>query len=276
MSLRRSPWPAGVPCWADVMTPDVEAASRFYSSVLGWSVEPPDERYGGYVIATMRAAPAAGIGPIQQAGAPAAWTMYFAADDVDAVAARVPELGGSLLVPPGDVAPGDAAGGDAGPPGRMCVAADPSGAVFGVWQAGSHIGAGIANEHGALTWDDLRSTDPDAARAFYADLFGFRTDPLPDAGPDYALFTLPGESAPLGGMGGMMGAPEGTPSHWLVYFAVPDAAAAASAAEAGGGTVLMRDFASPYGTIAMLADPAGATFLVIQPPEGAPQPDRSG
>ena len=248
------------------MTPDVPAAARFYSSVLGWSVEPPDGQFGGHAIATVRNAPVAGIGPIQEPGHPSAWTMFFASDDVDAVAARVADLGGTLLMPPDDV----------GALGRRCLAADPSGAGFGVWQAGSHIGAGVANEPGAFTWDDLRSTDPGAAHAFYSALFGFRVEPLPAAGPDYALYSLPGEQAPLGGMGGLMGAPDGTPSHWLVYFAVPDAAAAVAATEAGGGTVLMPAMTTPYGTTAVLTDPAGAVFVVIQPPEGAPQPDRSG
>src|SRR6185503_9143475 len=112
-----------------------------------------------------------------------------------------------LFMPPGDV----------GPLGRMCIAADPTGAVFGVWQAGQHIGAGIVNEPGGLTWEDLRSTDPDAARAFYKSLFGFRFEALEAAGPDYTPFSQPNEEWPLGGMGGLMGA-DGQPSHWLVYF----------------------------------------------------------
>lgn len=143
MSLRTSPWPAGVPCWADLSTSDV----------------------------------------------------YFASEDVDATAARIGELGGTVLAPPLDV----------GPLGRMCVAADPSGAVFGVWQAGSHIGAGVVNEPGGLTWDDLRSTDPETAGRFYTALFGFRIDPLAAAGPDYGTYALPGEDFPLGGVGGMFG-----------------------------------------------------------------------
>ena len=125
-----------------------------------------------------------------------------------------------------------------------------------------------------MTWEDLRSPDPDAARDFYTAIFGYRTDALPDAGPDYATFMLPGEQAPLGGMGGMMGA-EGLPAHWLVYFGVADAAVAVSAAERGGGSVLLRDFETPYGRMAGLVDPAGAVFWIVQT-DGSNQPDRSG
>jgi predicted enzyme related to lactoylglutathione lyase len=216
MSLRTKPWKNGIPCWADLSAPDVDTAIAFYEKVLGWQCEKSGEEFGGYVIASVQGAPAAGIGPQQQEGQPPAWTLYLATDDVDGVAGRIGELGGSVLAEPFDV----------GDLGRMAIAADPSGAVFGLWQAGSHIGAGWVNDPGGLTWDDLRSTDPDAARSFYSELFGYRTDELPDAGPDYATFALSDEQAPLGGMGGMMGAPEGTPSHWLVYFGVEDASAA--------------------------------------------------
>ena len=264
MSVRTSRWPAGVPCWVDVMAPDVGKAQAFYAAVLGWTFQEDTEgEYGGYVIAMVNDAAAAGIGP-QREGAPAAWTLYLASDDADKTAAAVTEHGGSVLLPPDDV----------GPLGRMFIAADPTGAVFGGWQAGDYIGAGIVNEPGALTWEDLRSPDPDTARAFYRSVFGYRTDPLPMAGPDYATFALPGEDAPLGGMGGMMGA-EGSPAHWLAYFGVADTDAAAQAAEQGGGSVLMGAMDTPFGRLATLADPAGAPFCVIET-AGSPQPDRAG
>lgn len=263
MSIRTSPWPAGVPCWADLTVPDVAAATAFYAEVLGWHIEDTGAEHGGYMIAQANGAAAAGIGP-QQEGAPTAWTLYFASDDADATAAAVTQHGGTVLLPPGDI----------GDLGRMFVAADPTGAAFGVWQAGTMIGAGVANEPGGLTWEDLRSPDPETARTFYSAVFGHRTEPLPDAGPDYSLFFRPDEEAPLGGIGGMMGA-DGRPAHWVVYFGVPDAAAAVEATERAGGSVLMSDFDSPYGRMAGLVDPAGALFWVIQQ-TGQPMPDRSG
>jgi uncharacterized protein len=262
MSIRRSRWPAAVPCWTDLSTPDVAAAKAFYGPVLGWSFSDTGTEYGGYAIATAQGAAAAGIGP-QQPGAPVGWTLYFASDDADRTAAAVTEHGGSVLLSAGDV----------GPLGRMFLAADPTGARFGVWQAGSHIGAGIVNEPGGLSWEDLRSPDPDTAKAFYQAVFGYRVEPLPEAGPDYATFALPDEEFPLGGMGGMMGV-EGQPAHWLVYFGVADAAAAVAAAKAGGGSVLMTDFDTPYGRMAGLVDPAGAVFWVAQ--TTGDSPDRRG
>ncbi len=265
MSIRTSRWPAGVPCWADLTVPDASAAQVFYADVLGWSfAEDDDQRYGGNVIAQAHGSAAAGIGPQQQEGMPAAWTLYLASDDVDETAAAVTAHGGTIFSPPGDV----------GPLGRLFIAADPTGAVFGAWQAGTHIGAEVVNEPGGLTWEDLRSPDPDTARAFYTAVFGYRTEPLPMAGPDYSTFALPEEEAPLGGMGAMMGADD-QPAHWLVYFAVSDATAAGAAAERSGGSVLVPAFDSPYGRLAGLADPVGAVFWVLEA-TGQPMPDREG
>lgn len=263
VSLRTSPWPAGVPCWTDLTTPAVDAAKAFYAAVFGWSFRDTEAAYGGYAIAEVDGAPAAGIGPLPP-GARPGWTVYFASPDADSTAAAVRAQGGTVVLPPGDV----------GPLGRMFLATDPTGAAFGVWQAGTHIGAGVANRPGGLTWEDLRSPDPDAARAFYTALFGYRTEPIPDGPADYTTFALADEELPLGGMGGMMGADD-QPAHWLVYLGVIDAVAAVAAAERAGGTVLMQDFETPYGRMAALADPAGAAFWVIET-DGEGQPDRSG
>ena len=265
MSIRTSPWPPGVPCWVDLMVPDVAGASAFYSAVLGWTVPEPQEEYGGYVVGQVRDAAVAGIGP-EQPGARTAWTLYFATDDADRTAAAAADNGGTVLLPPGDV----------GPLGRMGVLADPSGAAFGLWQAGTMIGAGLVNEPGGLLWEDLRSTDPAAAKAFYGALFGYRYDPVDMAGTDYDTFTHPAEQAPLGGMGGLMGLPDGTSSHWLVYFAVADADAAVRAVESAGGRVVAPAKDTPYGRMAAVADPYGAVFMVMQADPSQPGPDRAG
>lgn len=247
------------------MTSDVAAAQRFYGSVLGWTFSDTDDQYGGYTIAMVDDGAAAGIGPMQT-GAPPAWTLYFASDDADATAAAVTANGGSVLSPPADV----------GPLGRMCIGVDPAGAVFGVWQAGEHLGAEAVNRPGGLTWEDLRSADPAAAQAFYTGVFGHRWEPMEMAGPDYGTFHRGDDEAPLGGAGGMMGAPEGTPSHWLVYFGVADADAAVSAARAGGGTVPADPFDTPYGRMATVIDPAGATFWIVEAAPDQEYPDHSG
>jgi predicted enzyme related to lactoylglutathione lyase len=125
-------------------------------------------------------------------------------------------------------------------------------------------------------WEDLRSTDPDAARSFYGALFGYEYQALDMAGPDYSTFQLPTEPHVLGGMGGLMGLPDGTRSSWLVYFSVADTDAAASAAGRADGSVLAPPMDTPFGRMACLADPDGATFMVMTTDPAQPGPDRSG
>ena len=266
MTTRTSPWPPGSPCWTDLSAPDVAAAQAFYGAVLGWSFRESGEEYGGYVLAEVGGSPVAGIGRMQGDQQRPSWTLYFASEDADQTAATVGENGGTVMVPPMDV----------GSLGRMLIASDPAGGVFGVWAAGEHIGASLVNEPTGLTWEDLRSTDPDAARPFYGAVFGWEFHALEAAGPDYTTFHLAGDPAPLGGMGGMFGAPEGTPSHWLVYFNVGDADATAEAASGNGGQVLAPPFDTPFGRMGALVDPAGAVFWLAQVNPDQPMPDRSG
>jgi predicted enzyme related to lactoylglutathione lyase len=261
MSIRTSRWPDGVPCWAELTVPDVEAAKRFYTAVLGWTYRPTDIEFGGYTIAQAQGAPAAAIGPSPR-GAPMTWTMYLAVDDVDKTTAAVPIHGGRVLHRPHDV----------GGMGRMVIAADPTGARFGLWQAGTHIGTGVVNEPGGMTWEDLRTPEPERARAFYAGVFGYHSEPLADGGSDYHLFSVPGDDVALGGIGGMMG--EKGSARWRVYFAVADAEAAVTAAQQAGGRVLQRDFESMYGRTANLSDPDGAEFSVLES-NGEHAPDRA-
>jgi predicted enzyme related to lactoylglutathione lyase len=251
MSVRTEPWPTGTPCWVDLAVPDVAAATAFYSAVLGWTFVDTGEEYGHYHIARTKDRAAAAIGPLQQEGQPAAWTVYLASDDADATAKLITENGGTVLAPPFDI-PGN---------GRMLVALDTCGAAFGAWQAGGTIGAEIYDEPGSLIWTDARLTDPVAGQAFYAAVFGDTFEPVPGVPADeYVTFHIDGHVA--GGMGGMMGAPEGTPSHWLAYFAVADVDAAVAAGESAAARVLMPPTNTPFGRMGIITDPFGATFAV--------------
>lgn len=257
MPTRSEPWPNGTPCWVDLAAPDVGAAVAFYRAVLGWTAVDSGAEFGHYHLCHVGDRAAAGIGPIMQEGQPPAWTVYLAADDVDGAAKSITAAGGTVVAPPMDI-PGN---------GRMLVALDTAGAAFGVWQAAGMNGIAVYNEPGGLTWEDARLTDPDTGRAFYREVFGYRYADVEGAPPDYQTFATGGD--PLGGIGGMMGAPVGTPSHWVAYFAVeePDAAVAAVAAE--GGTVVNDPMDTPFGRMAIVADPAGAVFVVIGPPPAA-------
>jgi len=250
MPVRDTPWPVGTPSWVDIAVPDVDAALAFYGPVLGWTFVDTGEEFGHYQMCRVGDQNAAGIGPKQDPEQTTAWLLYLASDDADGTAKLITDNGGGLIWGPEDI----------GEIGRMAVATDSTGGVFGVWQAKDAVGIEVYNEPGSLVWEDCRLTDPDAGKAFYTSVFGYGYEGVPGAPDDYRAFTVNGEVA--GGIGGMMGVPEGTPSHWLAYFSVANVDASVEAAVNGGGTLLHPAEDTPFGRMALLTDPFGAVFSV--------------
>ena len=253
MSTRTTVWEPGTPCWVDLMTPDPMAANAFYAALFGWQVTDTGPELGHYGIAVRGGLATAGIGPTQPGtAAPAAWTTYLATADVDKTTELITSNGGFVVSGPHTV-PGQ---------GRMLVAQDPTGAVFGAWQADGMIGAQLVNEPGGLTWNDCHSTDPATARAFYAAVFGFRYTPM--EGPfDYTTIDGAGPGSAIGGIGEPDPTLPGAPSHWTVYFSVPDADTAIATAIALGGAVQTAATDTPFGRMATIRDPQGALFKVM-------------
>jgi uncharacterized protein len=248
MPTRETPWPNGTPCWVDLGAPDVAAARTFYSSVLGWDYTGGQPEFGGYLTAQVDGLDAAGLGPQQDPDDPPRWTTYFAADDADATAARVTSAGGTVVFPPMDV----------GPMGRMAIALDPQGNPFGIWQSGLNTGVRVYNQPGGLVWNEAAVDDPAAAREFYTAVFGFTWTEIPDA-EGYTTFAT--ADRPLGGLSGIS---PGLPRGWSTCFSVAETDAAVRAVEAGGGKVLMAAEDTPFGRFAVVADPWGASFSVMQ------------
>jgi predicted enzyme related to lactoylglutathione lyase len=259
MPTRDEPWPQGTPCWTDLATTDRDAAFAFYRDVLGWEIEDQGPDYGDYGIAQVAGRPVAGIGPKQpgQESMPVAWLTYLAVDDVDAAATAIAEHGGTVLFPPFDV----------GPMGRMLVALDPSGAAFGLWQAGTSIGAGRVDEPGTMVWNELMSRDAAAARDFYATVLGYTYTALP--GLDYTTIDGGTANRARGGIGAIDPSAAATvPSTWMVYFQVADTDTTVAKLRQAGGTVLVAPFDAAPGRIAIVQDPQGAAFALLQIPEG--------
>lgn len=254
MPTRDTPWPTGTPCWADLSVPDLPRGVAFYSAVLGWNMVDSGDEFGNYHIAQVDGRAAAGVGPVMQEGQPSYWTLYMASDDADGTSKLVGEHGGTVVMPPMDIAGN----------GRMAICSDPAGAVFGVWQAVGMIGVGVYNEPGGIVWEDARLTDIEAGRRFYTDVFGWTYGEIPGVPVDqYGTFSMPGGD-PMGGIGGMMGNPSGTPSHWLVYFGSTDANAAIAKLQELGGSVVRPAEDTPFGRMAVVTDPFGAVFAIHQ------------
>lgn len=151
--------------------------------------------------------------------------------------------------------------------GVMLIAADPTGAVFGLWQPLEFQGAALVNEAGSMAWQDVYTRDAEKARDFYTHLLGASSETMSGDGMTYYILKQGTDS--LGGVAQMSEPqfPAEVPPHWMPYFAVKNADNAVKVAKANGGKVIAPPFPTPYGQIAVLSDPDGATFSVVQLPE---------
>ena len=144
----------------------------------------------------------------------------------------------------------------------MALLTDPEGATFAIWQAKNHAGAGIANEPGALTWAELNSKDPGKNQTFYTQLLGWTTQPMPDE--DYTLFMA--DNKPSCGMLKIRESAGNIPPSWTPYFQVTDCAQTVQKAVDEKAKLLVKPtFSENAGTFALLQDPLGAAFGIIQP-----------
>lgn len=252
MPVVTTPYRPGTPCWIDLVVPDQRAALDFYARCLGWTGETGPPETGGYALCSLKGRPVAGVMSARTVDGrpppPTVWTTYFASVDAEATEQAIVRAGGTVLLPTVDVMK----------LGRMVVAADPAGAVFGVWQPAEFTGAGIVNEPGALVWNELNTGDKDAACAFYSAALGIEAAPMEGA-KDYFSLHVDGRT-----VGGLQDADiPGTPSHWLVYFSVADADDAVARVIAAGGHVLQPPFDMEAGRMALVRDSQGARFAVI-------------
>jgi predicted enzyme related to lactoylglutathione lyase len=251
----RTSYPEGTPNWIDLMTSDPAGARAFYGGLFGWEFDiDPDPQTGNYTMCRLNGKNVAGMGgQPAQGGMPTLWTTYFAVDDVDKIAERIAEHGGKIQVAPLDVM-------DAG---RMAIAADREGAIFGLWQARRHIGSELVNVPGTVVWNELQTRDLDGGTAFYTEVFGLRWEDYEtgEGGPRYRVMNT---NKTVGGALEMSAEfPAEIPANWTVYFAVEDAEAAVAKATELGGSVQVPIFDTPQGPTAVLKDPQGGVFSII-------------
>ncbi len=112
----------GTVVWNELITTD-PAAAKFYEQVAGMTTSTMDMGQGEYTVFHAGDRMVGGTIPPQMEGVPNHWHVYFAVDDADATAAKITELGGTVLVPPFDT-----------PVGRIAVAQDPQGGTFSILQ----------------------------------------------------------------------------------------------------------------------------------------------
>lgn len=238
--------------WYELLTSDPSAALAFYQPLLGWTSEPFPDPAMAYTVLRSPSGTLGGATALDPAkGVPPAWVGVVYVKDADSSVARARELGGTVIEGPFDIPE----------VGRYAVLADPTGAAFSILQVPADGTPPDRDGLGRVSWHELCSSDPDAAWAFYAGLFGWVATGTMDMGPagTYQMYGEAGQERSMGGI--MRKMPEQPVSAWCFYFNVADAAAAAEGIRARGGTVLFGPHDVPGGgKMVMAQDPQGAVF----------------
>jgi predicted enzyme related to lactoylglutathione lyase len=250
-------YPNGHLCWVDLMSRERASASAFYCSLFGWEADDQDTDAGPpYTIFTLDGQQVAGLGEMsaamQASGMPPVWNSYINVDDVDAAAVKAGRLGATVVMPPMDVMEA----------GRMAVIQDPTGAFISFWQPIGHRGAQLVNVPNTWVWNELYTSDPETALAFFRDLFGWTFEKQAESPHDYWVHSTGKRMN-----GGLMRKPpemEQVPSHWNVYFHAADLTATIERLKELGGGVCAPPFDVSVGKIAVVTDPQGAAFCLIQ------------
>lgn len=250
-------YPHGMFSWVDLTTTDANAGKAFYTGLFGWTYNDvpigEDMFYTMFQLDGKDVAALSQMGPEQQAqGRPSTWNTYVTVDNVDGTAEAVTANGGVVMMPPFDVFDS----------GRMTVIQDPTGAILSIWQAKNHVGARVFNVPNSLVWNEVMTRDGEAAKAFYTSIFGWTAEFSPEA--NYTTFKNDGRYN--GGMIVMTEDwPADMPPHWMAYFATADCDAMAAKAEELGGRVHVAPRDIPgTGRFAIIQDPQGATFTIMQ------------
>jgi uncharacterized protein len=243
--------------WRDLNTSNLEQSKEFFTTLFGWTAEAVDMGPAGTytVIKGGDGAQLGGMMPLDPAqGAPSHWLSYISAEDVDDFCSRASELGATVVVQPLDIAE----------VGRWSVLSDPQGASFSAFseaERGPVAAPQGIQPHGGVAWNELMTSDVDAATAFYTRMFGW-TSEVADVGTGpYTLFRNGGTM-----VAGMNKKPDDMPvAAWTIYFEVADIDKAVEKVQELGGQILFPVMEVPQtGRITWASDPTGAVFGMMQ------------
>ena len=241
--------------FAELVTPDLAAAERFYGSLFGWTFQTSGAGRAAFTRAAAAGQVVAGL--VQRdlpPGRSPAWLTCLATSDVDATDATALQHGAKMLYGPYDVAG----------IGRESVLADPQGAVFGLSAATAGDPPEQLAARGAWIWSSVIATDPETDAAFYKALLGYEIYPLADPGDDRHLILASGDFA-RASVNPIPSDRPGLHPRWLSYVRVDDVAASAARVQSLGGKVLVDPRLDRHGgRIAVVADPAGAPFGLME------------
>jgi predicted enzyme related to lactoylglutathione lyase len=259
--LRDPPAPERHPgkvIWAELATPDLAAAKRFYGGLFGWTFQDIHAGRVEYSVARVDGVPVAGL--VERAQPPRrqwqpAWLTFLSVSDVRAAARAIKAHGGKQLSSPHAYRQR----------GRQAVYADPQGAVFATMNSRSGDPPDAPVTPGEWIWCALQTREPQTDAAFYQDVFGydvFDADHTGESGSDRLV--LASEQYARAGIDPL---PADAPSHphWVDFVRVTDIAEAVAKARQLGGLVLIEPRQDRHGaSMALIADPAGAHVGLLE------------
>ena len=250
--------------WWELLTKDVKAAIDFYGEAVGWKTQPFTEGGGNYTMWVGREGSFGGVMglPPQAAkmGAPPHWMGSVKVTSADETAALAMKLGGKLHKPVWSIPN----------VGKVAVLGDPQGGGFCAIEPSSDMmKAADPKVEGNVCWNELVTTDDQAAWAFYSQLFGWTSVKEIDMGPmgTYRIYAK-GEKQ----LGGVMKQPPGMdmPPSWVFYFVTNDLDAVVARNTRLGAKVVHGPADVPGGgRIVNLFDPQGAIFAFLEQPKNA-------
>jgi predicted enzyme related to lactoylglutathione lyase len=244
--------------FVELVTPDLAAAKAFYGRLFGWTYRDVDGGGVAYAEVSLNGEPIGGMiqrpmspGPRQQS----AWLSFFAVRDADAAASIVRMNGGRILSPPHAV-PNR---------GREAVMTDPQGAVFAVLASSTGDPPDLLADDGGWIWSTLQTSDPDTDAAFYQDVFGYEVF---EADPKAEHLILASDGLARASANPLPGNRPDIHPHWLNYIRVQDAKAVAAQVVQLGGRIWVQSHLDRHGgNIAVVADPMGAPFGLLEWPD---------
>jgi len=232
--------------WHELVTPNVEQAKEFYGKLLGWETEVFKPGEVDYTVINVNGRGHGGFLPSEQAGgAPPHWLAYVHVENAADIAKRAKSAGGSVMNGPMDIPE----------VGTIVVIGDPQGAVIAAISGTPDSDMPVPE--GAFVWDELSTSDVEAAKSFYESLFGWTAEDTDMAGMGtYTIFQR-GERQIAGAMHTMPGDP--SPPHWQTYISVDDVDGTTAKARELGATVYVEPTDIPgMGRFSVIADPTGA------------------
>lgn len=259
MSFIATKYPAGTFSYTDVSSTNLDSTKKFMNDLLGWTSRdvPTEPGRPDYTQFLLDGHIAAGGMPMpedmQKMKIPSMWNSYVTVENVDATLKKALELGGKEAMPAMDVMD----------KGRMAAIIDPEGGAVMIWQAGKSAGCEIVNTAGAMSWNELYVKDLNRAKDFYGKLFGWIYEPMKGMEKTYAIIKNNGRNN-----GGIMQMDEmmeksGMPAKWMTYFTVKNLDESVAKVKELGGVVYATKPIS-VGKIAIVADPTGASFILME------------